>query len=195
MGFRNGKKTRGKACGWGRVLAAGGVAVLCGMGGSGCAVMDMIGATKEDVKGACCCFWPFEPGANFIRENHPRKYADYDFRHPTDFREGDRFELLRDMYLFESGVKGEWWLEDTDWNQWGRPVLRVVPAGETAVVSHLKLTPYQKLLCVFFKLDSGEEWVSVDLFYDRSDEDGRLSFKYDRERFRKLEEEGVGGDP
>ena len=185
----------GKRTGLNLVLAAGGVAVLCGLGGSGCAVMDMIGATKEDVKGACCCFWPFEPGANFIRESHPRKYADYDFRHPADFREGDRFELLRDMYLFESEVKGEWWLEDTDWNQWGRPVLRVVPAGETAVVSHLKLTPYQKLLCVFFELDSGEEWVWVSLFYNRSDEDGRLSYKYDRERFRKLPEEGAGGAP
>lgn len=131
--------------------------------------------------GGCFCLpQPFEPGAVFLRERHPKSHADFDGRYPLDFQVGDRFELLQDMYLFEGGVDSTWDLRRDAWDQASRPVIRVVRTGETIEVSALKLSPYQRTLFVYLKLGSGEDWVVYNLF------DWPDKGHYDRKLFKKL---------
>ena len=129
----------------------------------------------------------FEPGAIFIRERHPKVEADFDGCYYTDFQVGDRFELLKDMYLFDGFVASTWELNRSDWNQAARPLLRIVRAGETIEISALKLSAYQRTLFVYFKLESGEDWVCCYLF------DWPDRGHYDRTWFKKLTEQSSRG--
>ena len=103
----------------------------------------------------------------FFLMDHPMYRRDYDGRYGLfDFRVGDRFEVLQDMYLLDisSHYKGKskvYSLADERilYNNPSIPLIRIVPAGETIEIMSLKMTRYQKYLLVFFRLTSGEEWV------------------------------------
>lgn len=123
---------------------------------------------------------------------HPKTYPDFDFRYPLDFGLGDRFEVLIDMYLFDDmslhddmGGKAELWelTRHTGVTNAG-PLNRIVSHGETVEIMAIKMSPHQKNLFVFLRLESGEEWV---INYSFEWPDGH----YNRELFRKLAGDGM----
>lgn len=125
-----------------------------------------------------------------FREPHPMTYPDFDYHFPLDFAVGDRFEPLQDMYLFKFDNLPRhddtelWYLSTEGKDANAGPLKRIVPAGEVCEIMAIKMTPCQKNLLVYLRLEGGEEWVINFLFPNEfwSDKLGQ----YNRRLFRKV---------